>query len=103
MLFVGALEPAESVFFVAKRGRNCGNQRRRDVSRLPRLNKLRENVSRLRLLGHARVGDSKAATRQMRCFLGFGVKRDRFVEIALLAIRGGKSRIEIKIIWIQLE
>ena len=47
--------------------------------------------------------DGKAAAWEMRCLLSFGVKRDRFVEIAFLAIRGGQNRIQIKVIWIELE
>jgi hypothetical protein len=39
----------------------------------------------------------------MRCLLGLRVKRDRLIEIALLAIRSGENRIEIKVIWIELE
>ena len=67
------------------------------------MQKLSENISRLRLPAHARVGDGKAAAREMRCLLGFGVKRDRFGEVAFLAIGGGKIRIQIKVIWIELE
>ena len=39
----------------------------------------------------------------MRRLLGFGVKRDRFRKIALLAIGGSQNRIQIKVIWIELE
>src|SRR6266446_9321233 len=98
-----AFEPAESFFFVAKGDINCGDHRRRDVSLLPRLQELSKNISRLYLAAHARVGDGKAAAREMRRLLGFGVERDRFREIALLAIGGGKIRIQIKVIWIKLE
>src|SRR6266581_388970 len=98
-----SLEPAESFFFVAKRDVNCGDHRRRDVSLLPRLQELSENISRLHLATHARVGDGKAAAWEMRCLLGFGVERDRFREIALLAIGGGQIRIEIKVIRIEQE
>src|SRR6266446_8715164 len=98
-----AFEPAESFFFVAERDVNCGDHRRRDVSLLPRLQKLSKNILRLHLAAHARVGDGKAAAREMRRLLGFGVERDRFREIALLAIGGGKIRIQIKVIWIKLK
>ena len=39
----------------------------------------------------------------MRCLLGFGVERNRFREIALLAVGGGKIRIQIKVIRIEQE
>ena len=39
----------------------------------------------------------------MSCLLGFGVERDRFGEVPFLAIGSGKSRIQIKVIWIELE
>ena len=39
----------------------------------------------------------------MRCLLGLGVERDRFREIALLAIRSSQNRIQIKVIRIELE
>src|SRR5215472_16107408 len=97
MLLVGALEPAESFFFVAKRDRHRGDQRCRDVSLLSRLNKSCKNISRVRLPAHARVGDSKAVTRQIRCVLGSCIKRDRIVEITLLAISGGQNRIQVKV------
>src|SRR6266480_6386595 len=71
-----AFEPAESFFFVGKGDINCGNHRRRDVSLLPRLQELSKNISRLRLATHARAGDGKPATREMRCLLGFGVEGD---------------------------
>ena len=67
------------------------------------MQKLSKNILRLDLSAHARVGDRKAATRQMRCLLSFGVKRDRFRVVALLAVRSGQDRIQIKIIWIELE
>src|SRR5262249_35274690 len=75
----------------------------RDVSLLPRSNKLSKNVLGLRLPAHAQVGDGKTATGEVRCFLGFGVKRYRFRKISLLAIRGSKNRIQVKVIWIELE
>ena len=67
------------------------------------MNKLGQNISCLYLLAHTRIGNGKAATREMRCVLCFRVKRDCFIEIAFLAIRGGENRIEIKVIWIKLE
>ena len=94
---------SERLLLCRQARRDCGDQRRRNISLLPGLQKLRKNILRLRLAAHARVGDGKAATRQMRCFLGFSVKRDRFREIAFLAIRGGKNRIQIKVIWIELK
>src|SRR5690349_21658413 len=39
----------------------------------------------------------------MSGLLGFGVKADRFGELPFLAIGGGQSRIQIKVIGIQLE
>src|SRR5882724_8131442 len=98
-----SLEPAKSFFFIAERDVNCGDHRRRDVSLLPRLQKLSKNISRLYLATHAQVGDGKPATRKIRCLLKFSVERDRFREIALLAIRGGKIRIQIKVIRIEQE
>src|SRR4029077_8690968 len=47
--------------------------------------------------------NGEAAAREVRCLLGFGVKCDRFGEVPLLAIGGGKIRIQIKVIWIELE
>src|SRR4029077_1698597 len=67
------------------------------------LDKLSKNVLGLRLPAHPRVGDGKTATRQIRCFLGFGVKRYRFGKISLLAMRGSENRIQIKVIWIKLK
>src|SRR5438552_283955 len=101
VLSKGAVEPAESFFFVAKGDINCGNHRRRDVSLLPRLQELSKNISRLRLPAHARVGDGKPAAREIRCLLGFSVERDRFGEVALVAIGGRKIRIQIKVIRIE--
>src|SRR5207248_22876 len=98
-----ALEPAESFFFVAKRYVNRGDHRRRDISLFPGLQELSENILRLRLPAHARVGDGKAAARQMGCLLGFAVKRDRFGEVPFLPIRGSKIRIQIKVIWVELQ
>src|SRR5678815_1770492 len=103
MLCIGAFEFSKSSFLVAKRYGNRGDQRCRDVSLLPRLNKLSKNVSRLGLAPHAHVGDGKAATRQTSCLLRFGVKCDRFRKIAFLAIGSGQDRIQIKVIWIELE
>src|SRR5436189_1438721 len=97
MLRVAAFQPTESFFFAAKCDANRGNQRCRDVSLLSCLNKSCKNISRVRLPAHARIGDGKAATRQIRCVLGSCVKRDRVVEIAFLAIRGGQNRIQIKV------
>src|SRR5439155_16870186 len=62
-----------------------------------------KNISRLDLPTHAQVGDGKAAAREMRCLLGFRVERDRFREIALLAIGSGKIRIQVKVIRIEQE
>src|SRR5436190_13378895 len=98
-----ALEPAESFFLVAKRYVNCRDHRCRDISLFPGLQELSENILRLRLAAHARVGDGKAAAREMGGFLDFGVKRDRFGEVPFFAIGGGKIRIEIKVIWIELQ
>src|SRR5262245_54723960 len=103
MFLVGALEPAESFFFVAQRDRHGGNQWCRYVSLLSCLNKSCKNISRVRLAAHARIGDSKAAARQIRCVLGSCVKSDRVVEIPLLAVGGGQNRIQVKVIWIKLE
>src|SRR5207237_4506486 len=86
-----------------KRGRDCGNQRCRYVSLLSCLQKLSKNIFRLDLAAHARVGDGKAAAREMGRLLGFGVKRDRFGEVPFLAIGSGKIRIQIKVIWIELQ
>ena len=98
-----AFEPAESFFFVAKGDINCGDHWRRDVSLLPYLQELSKNISCLHLATHARVGDGKAAARKVRCLLGFGIERDCFREIALLAIGSGKIRIQIKVIRIEQE
>src|SRR5438874_9996559 len=75
----------------------------RNVSLLPFLHELSENIPRLDLPAHPRVGNGEAAAREVRCLLGFGVKCDRFGEVPLLAIGGGKIRIQIKVIWIELE
>src|SRR4029077_20715563 len=75
----------------------------RNVSLLPFLYELSENIPRLDFPAHAHVGNRKAAAREARCLLGFGVKCDRFGEVPLLAIGGGKIRIQIKVIWIELE
>src|SRR6266478_4209493 len=99
----GAFEPAESFFFFAKRDVNRGDHRRRDISLFPGLQELSQNVARLHFAAHARVGDGKTATWEMGCLLSFGVKRDRFCKVAFLPIRGGKIRIQIKVIWIKLE
>src|SRR5690242_17397702 len=103
MLRVGPFQPPKSCVFVAKRDENRGNQRCGDVSVLSYLQKLFQNILRVRLAAHARVGDSKTATRQTRCLLGFGVERDRFSEIPFLAMRRSQNRIQIKVIWIELE
>src|SRR4029450_11421942 len=103
VLCIGAFEFSKSSFLVAKRDGNRGDQRCRDVSLLSCLQKLSKKILRLDLAAHARVGDGKAATRQMRCLLSFGVKRNRFRETALLAICGGQDRIQIKVIRIELE
>ena len=99
----GALEPAKSFLFFAERDVNCRDRMCRNVSLLPFLHELSENIPRLDLPVHPRVGNGKAATREVRCLLGFGVKCDRFGEVPLLAIGGGKIRIQIKVIWIELE
>src|SRR5437667_9558395 len=99
----GALEPAESFLFLAQRDVNRGDHRRRDISLLPGLEKLSKNISRLSLPAHPDVGNRKAATREMRRILGFGVESDRFDEVAFLAICRGEGRIQIKVIWIELE
>ena len=75
----------------------------RNVSLLPFLHELSENIPRLDLPAHPRVGNGEAAAREVRCLLGFGVKCDRFGEVPLLAIGGGKILIQIKVIWIELE
>src|SRR6476620_1369481 len=98
-----AFEPTESFFFIAKRDVNCGDHRRRDVSLLPYLQELSKNSSCLHLATHARVGDGEAAAGKARCLLGFGVEGNRFREVALVAIRGGKIRIQIKVIRIEQE
>src|SRR5438045_9589184 len=103
MLRVAAFQPTESFFFVAKRDANRGKQSCRNVSLLSCLNKSCKNISRVRLPAHARIGDGKAATRQMRCLLSFGVQRHRFREFALLAIRSRQNGIQIKVIRIELE
>src|SRR5439155_503568 len=64
---------------------------------------LSQNILRLRLPAHARVGDGEAAAREMGRLLGFGVQRDRFREVVFLPIGGGKIRIQIKVIWIELQ
>src|SRR6266567_7040073 len=99
----GALEPAKSFLFFAKRDVNRGDHRRRDISLLPGLEKLSKSISRLHLPAHPDVGNRKAATREMRRILRFRVESDCFVEVSFLAIRSGKSRIQIKVIWIELE
>src|SRR5947207_7613525 len=99
----GAFEPAESFFFFAKRDVNRGDYRRRDISLFPGLQELSENILRLRLAAHARVGDGKAAAREMGRLLGFCVEGDRFREITLIAIGGGQNRIQIKVIRIEQE
>ena len=101
MLLVRALKPAECFFFVAKGHVNCSYHRRGDVSLLPRLQELSKNTSCLHFATHAQVGDAKAAAREVRCLLGFRVERDRFREVALLAIGGSKVRIQVKIIGIE--
>src|SRR6266513_4192066 len=98
-----AFKPAESFFFIAKGDVNCRYHGRRDVSLLPRLQELSKNISRLHFAAHAHVGNGKATAREMRCLLGFGVERDRFREVPFLAIGSGKIRIQIKVIWIELE
>src|SRR5438874_6611070 len=75
----------------------------RNVSLLPFLHELSENIPRLDLPAHPRVGNGEAAAREVRCLLGFGVKCDRFGEVPLLAIGGGKIRIQIKVIGMELE
>jgi len=90
MLRVGAFEPAKSFFFFAQRDVNGRDDRRRDISLLPGLEKLGKNISRLHLATHPVVGDGKAATRKMRRILGLDVESDCFGEVAFLAIRSGK-------------
>src|SRR5215472_2961091 len=103
VLRIGAVEPAESFFLFAERDVNGGDHRRRDISFLPGLQKLRKNILCLCLPAHARVGDGKTATWELGCLLSFGVKRDRFCKVAFLPIRGGKIRIQVKVIWIELQ
>src|SRR5207244_12466519 len=99
----GAVEPAESFFFVTEGDVNRSDDGSRDVSLLPSLKKLSKNILRLHFATHARVGDGKAAAREMGRLLGFGVKRDRFGEVPFLPIGSGKVRIQIKVIWIELQ
>src|SRR5437016_272765 len=99
----GALEPAESFLFFAKRDVNSRDHRRRDISLLRGLEKLSKNISRLRLPAHPIVGNGKPATGEMGRILGLGVERDRFGEVPFLAVGSGKIRIQIKVIWIELE
>src|SRR5437763_12779767 len=96
-----AVEPAESLLFVAEGGVDRSDYGRRNVSFLPSLEKLRKNSSRLRLPAHARVGDGKPAAREIRCLLDFSVERDRFGEVALVAIGGRKIRVQVKVIRIE--
>src|SRR5216117_1943624 len=65
--------------------------------------KLSENILRFHLPAHARVGDGKTATGEMRRLLRFGVERDRFSEVALIAIGGSKIRIQVEVIRIEQE
>src|SRR5207249_2468016 len=67
----------------------------------PRLQELSKNISRLYLPAHARVGDGKPAAREIRCLLDFSVERDRFGEVALVAIGGRKIRVQVKVIRIE--
>ena len=97
----GALEPAKSFFFLAERDVNCRDRLRRDVSGLPFLQELIENLPCLGLLAHPRVGDGKAATRETLLLLSFRVERNRFCEISFLAVGGGQIRIQIKVMWIE--
>src|SRR5690348_12613303 len=99
MLCISPFQPAESCVFVAKGDENRGNQRCGDVSVFSYLQKLSKNVPRVGLAAYACVGDSKTATRQTRCLLGFAVERDRFSEIPFLAMRRSQHRIQIKVIW----
>src|SRR5215469_1932037 len=103
MLSVGAFEPAESFLLVTKRGVDRRDQRRGDVSLLAGLHKLSKDVSRFHLPAHTGVGDSKAATRQMRSVLCLSVERDRVRKIPFLPIRSGQNRIQIKVIWVELK
>ena len=67
------------------------------------MEKLSENILRFHLPAHARVGDGKTATGEMRRLLRFGVERDRFSEVALIAIGGSKIRIQVEVIRIEQE
>src|SRR5258707_3196275 len=71
----GALEPAESFFFLAERNINCRDRLGRDVSGLSFLHELIENFPRLDWLTHARVSNGEAATRKPPLLLSFPFER----------------------------
>jgi hypothetical protein len=66
------------------------------------LQKLIENLPRLILLASPRVSNGQTAAGKMRFLLRFRIKRDRFGKVPLLAIRRGKSRIQVKVTGIKL-
>src|SRR4030095_12273986 len=68
-----------------------------------RLQNLSKNTSGFYLSAHPVVGNGKATTRKMRRILCFTVECNRLRKIALLAIGGGKIRIEVKVIRIELK
>jgi len=98
-----ALEPAESFFFFAERDVNCRDQKALKRIASPFLQKLSENISRLRLPTHPGIGNGKPATREMGRLLGFGVERDRFREFPFSRYAAARIRIQIKVIWIELQ
>src|SRR5205823_1684610 len=97
-----AFEPAERFFFFAERDVNRRNRLSRDVARSSFLHELLENFPRFILTAHPRVGNGKAATWEMRRVLSFRIEGNRFRKVSLLAIRCGESRIQIKVMGIEL-
>src|SRR5438105_14384286 len=83
MLRVSAFEPAKSFFFFGQRDVNGRDDRRRDISLLPGLEKLGKNISRLHLPTPPVVADGKAAPAKLRRILSLDGESDSLDDVAV--------------------
>ena len=67
------------------------------------MDKLRQNLLRVSLSAHPGIGNRETTAWEMGRLLGVAVESNGFRKLSLLAIRGRQNRIQIKVIWIELE
>ena len=67
------------------------------------LHELIENFLGLGWFAHADISDSETGAGEMPDTLRFGIKVDRFRKVSIFPVGRGKIRIEIEIIWIELQ